>query len=103
LRAVQWQDSLVRRAASRVLGILAICAVITIVVAATGSPTTPMSFPAAIVTSLALPGAIAFFAGRAYLRRKRPFRLSPPTLALLLTLLWLGVAFVFFDWFYNGY
>jgi hypothetical protein len=93
----------VRRTALWILALVAICAVVVIVVWKTGSPTTPMSFPAAIVTSLALSGIPTYFAGRAYSKRKTPFRFSSSVASLLLVVIWLAVAFVWFDWFHNGY
>jgi len=93
----------VPRAAVRFLAVLAICAVVVIVAWKTGSPTTSLSFPAAIVTALALSGILTVLAGRAYSRRKPPFRFGTSVTALLLALMWLALAFVFFDRFFNGY
>jgi len=93
----------VRRAGPWILSLLAIVAAIVVLAALTGSPTTVMSFPAAIGTSAALAAIIVFFAGRAYLKREPPFRLGLPVMALVLVLVWLAIAFVIFNRLYNSY
>jgi len=85
------------------LALLLVIAAVVAISALTGSPTTIMSFPAAIATSATLSGIIVFFAGRAYLRREPQFRLGMPVLSALLALMWLAIAFVFFNRLYNSY
>lgn len=86
-----------------VFGLLAIGGVVAIISIDTGSPTTPMSFSAAVATSTVLSGMITFLAGRTYLRKNPRFRFGVPGTTFLLILLWAGIAFVFFDRLYNGY
>ena len=62
-----------------------------------------LNFETALALAIAAASILTFVAARVYLRRKPPFRFGPLGTAIMLTPLWLLVAFVIFDRIYWGY